>query len=114
MSDTKISILVKGIISSCYYCHPNLIWINEQVIHDCPKPEDFIENKTQSLFIFICVRRQKSGNFHILYWDVASTKRRHIATFPIQLVQPKLVLSHEVLYRVSKSAHTCVPGVLQC
>ena len=67
-----------------------LIWINQRVIYDHPEPYDFIETNNPSFSIFICVRRQTSGNLHTMYQVLASTKRIHAATATSQIMQPKI------------------------
>ena len=71
-----------------HYRNLYLIYINKLVIHDRLEPEDFIEKKDSSRLIFICVRRQASGNLHVLHWVATYTKWRHDTDLPSQLVQP--------------------------
>ena len=98
--------IIKRVIRNWHYRHSYLIWINDWVIHACPKPEDFIENKHRSPSIFISVSRQESGNLHILHQVVTFTKRGHDIKNPSQLVQPEI-------WPVSKSTRAYVPGVVQ-
>ena len=72
--NTKLPVLVKRFIINWHYRHSYLIWIGEQVFHACTKTEVFVEKKSLSSSIFICVSCQASGSLHILHWVVTCTK----------------------------------------
>ena len=80
--NTQLPIFIKRLIRNWHSRHSYFICINEGVIHDCTKPEYFIENKGSSPSIFIIVIRQSSGNMHILHWFVTCTKWGYATIFP--------------------------------